>query len=264
MKKCKIFLLVFIFSFQNYFLAQASEPFRFALLSDLHVNPNDPEPAEDLQNAVNDVNALKGIDFVLITGDVSNFGDTVSLKAAKQMLEKLHMPFYIIPGNHDLKWNEPGATNFIKVFHDDKFRFKHKGFLFIGFATAPLTNSTNGYIQKQDIDWMKTILKKSGKKIPFFAVTHYPLQTGDVDNWKDMTDVLKKYNIQAILNGHYHRNVILNEDGIPGIVTRSTMRSKKTVGGYSVFSLSDSVRVYEKRIGVAEDLWLTLPLVNRR
>jgi len=261
MKKYSVFLFVFVLYFQIHFLAVASEPFRFALFTDLHISSKNLQPAEALVNAVNDVNASKNIDFVLVSGDVSNLGDTISLKKAKQMLDKLKIPYYILPGNHDLKWNEPQAGNFKQIFKSDKFSFKHKGFVFIGFTTAPLTKGSNGYIQKCDIDWTKAVLKKTGNKVPVLAVTHYPLLTGDVDNWKDMTDVLKKCNIQTVLSGHYHRNVLLNYDGIPGIVNRSTQLDKDNVGGYSVYSVSDSIRVSEKRIGRPEELWLALPLI---
>lgn len=258
MKKFHILLLVCFFLISCVVLA--TEPFRFALLTDLHISTTNPQPSEDLKYAVNDVNSLKDIDFVLVSGDVSNQGDTASLKEARQLLKKLKMPYYIVPGNHDIRWSEPQATNFKKVFGADKFRFTHKGYLFIGFTTAPLTKSTNGIIQKEDIDWIQTVLEKSGTSMPFFAVTHYPLQTGDVDNWKELTDIFKKYNVQAVLGGHYHRNVLLNYDGIPGIVCRSTLRASNPVGGYSIFSVSDSIKVSEKRIGRQEELWLAFPI----
>jgi len=257
----KKYLFVFFLLLTGFsFVAFATEPFRFALFSDLHISHTNPQAAEDLQRAVNDVNAQKDIDFVLVSGDVSNLGDTVSLKEARQMLEALHMPYYIVPGNHDIRWLDPAATNFAKVFRADKFSFTHKGYRFIGFATAPLAKPGNGVIQREDINWVKSVLDKTGKVTPVFAVTHYPLQTGDVDNWKDMTAVLKQYNVTAVLGGHYHRNVFFNYDGIPGIICRSTLRSKDLAGGYSIFSVSDTVKVSEKRIGRQEEPWLELPL----
>lgn len=258
MKKLHTLLLVYLFLIPC--VVFATEPFRFALLTDLHISTINPQPSEDLRLAVADVNTLKDIDFLLVSGDVSNLGDTASLREARQLLQKLKMPYYIVPGNHDIRWSEPQATNFKKVFGADKFTFTHKGYLFVGFTTAPLTKSTNGIIQKEDINWIQTVLEKSGTAMPFFAVTHYPLQTGDVDNWKELTDIFKKYNVQAVLGGHYHRNVLLNYDGIPGIISRSTLRAADPPGGYAVFSVSDSLGVFEKRIDEQETLLFSLPL----
>jgi len=257
MKKIKYFFFLLFLVIQ--FAVFATEPFSFALFSDLHISSTNPEPSEDLQKAVADVNKLSGIEFVIIAGDVSNLGDVISLKMAKQMLQKLRMPYHIIPGNHDVKWYETGAENFNSVFGDDKFEFSHKSVTFIGFTTAPMNRSGLGTIQVEDLKWVKMMLEKTGAEKHVFVITHYPLQTGDVDNWSEMIKVLKKFNVQAVLGGHVHRNVLFNYEGIPGIISRSTLRGKDQVGGYSVFSVSDSIRVYEKKTNKPQEKWLTLP-----
>lgn len=258
MKKRNTLILIYLVLFLC--VAFAAKPFRFALFTDTHISPTITQPTEDLINAVNDVNSLNDIDFVIVSGDVSDLGDTVSLKIARKQLEKLHMPYFILPGNHDIRWSEPQAANFKKIFQADKFSFTHKGYNFVGFATAPQAKSGKGIIRNEDIDWLQKTLDSTKNDVPVFAVTHYPLQTGDVENWKDATDVLKKHNIKAVLGGHYHRNVLFNYDGIPGIISRSALRAKDPVGGYSVFAVSDTIKVWEKRIGQKELLWLELPM----
>ena len=259
----KILYFFFLFLFEFHFAAFATKPFRFALFSDLHISSTNHQPSDDLQHAVMDVNTLPGIDFVIVSGDVSNLGDTLSLRMAKQMLHKLKMPYYIIPGNHDVKWYEKGSVNFNAVFGDTKFDFSHNDIEFIGFTTAPLTNKGSGFIQPDDLNWMKKKLVKAGIEKPVFIITHYPLQTGDVDNWAGLVDILLYYNVQAVLGGHYHRNVLFNYKGIPGIISRSTLRGNDRTGGYSVFSISDSIRTYEKKIGQSEEKWLTLPFERK-
>jgi predicted phosphohydrolase len=170
------------------------------------------------------------------------------------------MPFYIVPGNHDFQWNVKGPADFIRVFGDDKFIFTHKNFIFAGITSAPLQKSSNGLIQQADISWLKNELKTIGETKPTIIITHYPLLDGDVDNWSDLINVLHKFNVKVILNGHYHRNVMLNFDGIPGIVNRSTLRAKDAIGGYSLYTVSDSIIVSEKRIGQPEEVWLEFPL----
>jgi len=255
MKIKQVLFILLIIGIQ--FSVFATEPFRFALFTDLHISPANPIPSEDLTRAVDDVNALTGIDFVIVSGDVSESGDGKSLQAAKTMLDKLKMPYYITAGNHETKWSESGFTDFTRIFGNDKFSFAHKGCKFIGFTTGPIIKMGDGHIAPQDIDWVDAELKKAGTEVPVFVITHYPLQTGDVDNWYDMTDVLRKYNVQTLLNGHYHRNVFLNYDGIPGVVNRSTLRAGNKIGGYTIYGVSDSIRVYEKKIGQPELNWLT-------
>jgi outer membrane protein assembly factor BamB/predicted phosphohydrolase len=262
MKKIYFFIILFLVGIQCN--ATDRESFRFALFTDLHISSINPVPSEDLTNVVNDVNALTGIDFVIVSGDVSESGDGKSLLEAKGMLDKLRMPYYITAGNHETKWSESGFTDFNRIFGNDKFSFTHKGCKFIGFTTGPIIKMGDGHIAPQDIDWVRSELNKTGKEIPVFVITHYPLLTGDVDNWYDMTDVIRKYNVQCMLNGHYHRNVVLNYDEIPGVVNRSILRAKDKTGGYTIYTISDSIRVFEKKTGKEEEKWLTLPFETKR
>jgi 3',5'-cyclic AMP phosphodiesterase CpdA len=262
MNKLSIIIITLFLYFQTPFVSFASTTFQFALFTDLHISETDSIAVVDLQNAVNEVNAAKEIEFVLVSGDVTHYGDTISLYKAKKILQKLSVPFYIVPGNHDVKPMNFGNTNFIHVFGMDKFKFEKNGYLFFGISSVPNVKGGNALINPSDLNWIKKQLKATGKINPVFAITHYPLLTGDMDNWKEMSNILQKYNVSAVLGGHYHRNVLLNYDGIPGIVNRSTLRGKNIVGGYSIYSISDSIRVYEKRIGFLKEKWLTLPIKN--
>jgi len=252
-------LYIFLFLLPFQFTVFAAKPFRFALFTDLHISVYNPQNAEDLKLAVNDVNADDKIEFVLITGDVSDLGDTTSLKIAKDLLYGLKIPYYITSGNHDTKPDEIGSANFIRVFGADKFSFISNDYQFLGFPTGPEKGGNIGHIDAEDFNFVKSVLDKNK---PTFIITHYPLLKGDLDNYMGMTDLLKKYNVKAVLNGHYHRNVLLNYDGIPGIVNRSTLRATQKVGGYSIYLISDSLKVSEKIIGLPERIWLALPLQN--
>lgn len=255
----QLIIIVLLLSANQLF---AAEVFRFALITDLHVQMQNAQPAEDLKNAIDDINQQKNIDFVIIAGDITENGDEASLLEAKNIISKLTVPWYITFGNHEIKWSESGATDYLKIFGNDKFSFTHKGFKFIGFLTVPVIKKGKGHIVPQDIEWVNNELKLC--KLPIIAITHYPLQTGDVDNWYDMTDVLRKFNTQAVLNGHYHRNALLNFDAIPGIVNRSTLRGKAAKGGYSIYTVSDSLHVAEKKIDAEEEIWLSLPIENKK
>ena len=107
-----------------------AKDFRFALFTDLHIT-HSTTAAEDLQRAVDQVNATSGIDFVLVSGDITEEGDLASLQKAKSLLDKLKVPYYITSGNHETKWSESGCTDFNKVFGSDRFRLEHNGYLFL-------------------------------------------------------------------------------------------------------------------------------------
>jgi len=236
------------------------ENFRFALLTDLHVS-GDSLAYNDLRKSVEQINKTKDIDFVIVSGDVTEEGDRASLKRVKSLLDLLKMKYYITSGNHETKWSESGATDFGHIFGSDRFKFEYNGILFLGFNSGPVIRMADGHVSPQDISWMKKELATFGKDKPVILVTHYPLQEGDVDNWYDVTDAVRQYNIRAFLGGHYHRNLLFNYDGIPGIICRSNLRGKEKVGGYSVFEVTpDSLLVYEQKIGNEPEKWASYSL----
>lgn len=248
----KLFLLLFLCFILS---PLRGEGFRFALLTDLHLN-SDSLAYNDLKRSVDQINKIGKIDFVIVSGDVTEEGDRASLKKVKFLLDQLKVKYYITSGNHETKWSESGATDFGHIFGSDRFRFEYKGFLFLGFNSGPVLRMADGHVSPQDIVWMKNEMRKVGREKPVIIVTHYPLQDGDVDNWYEVTDAIRPFNVRAVLNGHYHSNRMLAYDGIPGIINRSNLRSKDKVGGYSEYEInSDSILVYEHRIGEAPKKW---------
>lgn len=231
-------------------LQAQQQPFRFAQLTDLHLTPHNPMPKEDLLKSVAQLNATDQIDFVLVTGDLTESGDQESMEEVKSCLELLKVPYYVVLGNHETKWSESGCTAFHKVFGDERFVFEHKGIQFIGFNSGPLMRMAYGHVVPQDIHWMTEIMKQAGKQQPFIMVTHYPILKNDVDNWYEVTDAVRPFNVRMFIGGHYHTDKEFRYDGIPGILTRSTLRDKDGKSGYGIFEVtSDSILVYTQRIG---------------
>src|SRR5882762_643052 len=83
--------------------------FRFAWLSDTHVGS--PTGEEDLRVAVRDINSMTGLSFVILSGDVTEYGSLEQFRLAKDILDGIKIPLHVIPGNHDCKWSESGATD---------------------------------------------------------------------------------------------------------------------------------------------------------
>src|SRR5690242_15836197 len=79
----------------------AAEPFRFAWLSDTHVGSLTGE--EDLRASVKDINSSTGLSFVILSGDVTEYGSREYLTLAKDILDQITIPVHVIPGNHDTK-----------------------------------------------------------------------------------------------------------------------------------------------------------------
>lgn len=244
MKKVFLLLSIIIFSFTS--IAQI-KPFRFAFISDTHIGSPDGKAEEDLQRTVNDINSKNDIDFVVITGDITELGTDEELPRAKKIFDSLNVKYYIIPGNHDDGWSESGGMSFISTFGSDRFVFDHNGIRFIACASGPYVRMSDGHIPHDAITWMKKILDTTPVNMPVIFLNHYPMDS-QMDNWYEVIDMFKKRNTILFLCGHGHANKILNFEDIPGIMGRSNLRAKQSEGGYNLVHVrTDSILFTEKK-----------------
>lgn len=256
--------ILFLVLFICYTAEANSQSFKFAFLSDTHISTDPGEPAEDLRRTIADLNLQKDLDFVVITGDITEMGTDLELKLAKSIFAGLKIPYHILPGNHDTGWSESGGLSFIREFGYDKFVFDHKGYRFIGCASGPYVRMSDGHIPRDAVVWLDSVLEKTSKDQPLVFLNHYPLDNG-LDNWYDITDRLKKFNTQFVLGGHYHTNKELEFEGIPATLGRSNLRARQNVGGYNIVNVRPDSVLFSERNPGSENIrtWRKIALGKR-
>jgi outer membrane protein assembly factor BamB/predicted phosphodiesterase len=228
-------------------LSAQTAPFRFAFLSDTHIGSPNGAAEEDLRRTVADINTFKDLDFVVLTGDITELGTDKELALAKKILDSLNIPYYIIPGNHDTGWSESGGLGFTSVFGSDRFFFRHKGISFIGCASGPYVRMSDGHVPRDAVNWMKKQLATLPPGEPVIFLNHYPLDNG-LDNWYEIVDALKERNTILALCGHGHTNRPVNAEGLPAVMGRSNLRAKENEGGYNLVDVRmDSILFTERK-----------------
>ncbi|NSL91158.1 PQQ-binding-like beta-propeller repeat protein [Chitinophaga sp. Mgbs1] len=242
-------------------LTAAQSPFTFAHVSDIHIGSDRAD--EDLRRTVTDINRNPSLAFVIISGDITEFGADSELQLAKSILDSLQKPWYIIPGNHDTKWSESGGNTFRRVFGSETFSFSHAGYTFIGTNCGPNMRMGPGQVPRENIVWLDSLLRKKDTVTPIIYVNHYPQNT-DLNNWYEAIDRLKQHNIQLILCGHGHANRQFDFENIPGIMGRSNLRAKDSIGGYNIVTVAGNTVTYEERTPLLEKnrQWAVVTLRN--
>ncbi len=216
-------------------------PFTFAVLTDAHLyDIKDHKFDKFLEKAVADVNSLQPLpDLVLYAGDIGQSGKESELSKGKKILDKLTMPYKVIPGEHDYYLDLGKAWR--GFFGDDHWSFDHKGVHFIGmnsilvpdfWTMAGLTPKERmgrmeelechrcglwGVGEKQ-LEWLAADVKKLGTDTPVIIMTHSPLwsyyprwnfQTYDAP---EINSILSKFEKVIAIHGHVHQ-VVYNQFG---------------------------------------------------
>lgn len=259
----KKYFLLFLLGFSLTAFSQVKS-FRFAFISDTHIGSPNGSAEEDLRRTVRDINAMNDVAFVVLTGDITELGTNEEIKLAKQILDSLDIPWYIIPGNHDTGWSESGGVMFTTVFGYDKFSFEFNGIKFLGCASGPYVRMSDGHVPRDAINWLDKELKKVKKNQPVIFLNHYPIDNG-LDNWYEITDRLRKHNTWAILCGHGHANKAMNFEDIPGVMGRSNLRAKDNEGGYNLVDVRNDSILFTVRRPVSgnERKWTGIKIESR-
>lgn len=220
---------------------------RFAWLSDTHVGSD--RGADDLRISVGDINTIPGLSFVLVSGDVTEMGSFENLRLAKDILDGLRVPYYIIPGNHDTKWSESGGSDFARLWGADRFAFESGGFRFIGLAQGPVLRMGDGNWAPQDVRWLGGLLAEKGAAAkPTIFVSHYPLDPS-ISNWYAVLDQLKTIPTVAVLVGHGHRNQALDFEGLRGVMGRANIGAKDAAPGFNIVEIGAKTMTFRERTG---------------
>ncbi|MBF6597870.1 MAG: PQQ-binding-like beta-propeller repeat protein [Fermentimonas sp.] len=255
-------ILLLLNVYLNVLRASTFEPFKFALVTDTHIG--NPLNNEDLIRTVEDINTIPEISFVIISGDVTEFGSYEELRIAKDILDNLNVPYYAIPGNHDSNWSESGTNDFLKIFGNETFGFEYNGYKFIGLASGPNMRMSPGQIPRENLTWFFNELEQTSNEIPIIYVNHYPMDEG-LNNWFEVMDELRLYNVKLMLCGHGHNNSALNFEGVKATMCRSNLRAGKEFGGYNIISIeSDSIYLQERIVsGETNTPWLAYSTSER-
>lgn len=217
------------------------DPFRFAVISDAHLfDIKDHKFDSILVKAVSDINKMKPRpDFVLYAGDLGQSGVKAELLKGKKLLDKLKMPYKIIPGEHDYYLDM--GKEWRGLFGDEHWSFNHKGVHFIGmnsilvkdfWSEAKLTAKERMLrmeelechqcglwgVRERQLEWLEKDVKNLSPQTPVFIMTHsplwdyYPRWNFQTEDAPEVRAILRKFDKVIAIHGHVH-HVVYNQIG---------------------------------------------------
>jgi len=258
---------------QTQTLPSGKELFSFALITDLHIGetvaglimlpiswlpalspgftwkyPVDNYWAFTARSAIEQVNQYP-VDFTIVNGDLSAFYNRDEFEFAKELLDRLNKPYYVLRGNHDRKGEQPEDW-FKKVFNleESAYSFSHQGFLFICLDDTRLDNGL-GEIPEKEFAWLEKTLA-ANRQMPTFIFSHRPDELGAPDIKPQTVARFRELlgqnpQIVACFHGHRHKAQISNwkaaSEHLPVILVPST---KEYPSGFGIIRVFENGLVY--------------------
>jgi predicted phosphodiesterase len=210
-----LFFIVILLASSSANLAFSQEvTYRFAVLGD---RTGSHQPGVFPQ-AVEEVNRLNP-DIVLNVGDmIEGYStDTTTLNQQwdefMEIISKLSAPYYLIPGNHDITYDQAEPV-FKKRVRQPYYSFDFQNTHFIMLDVSRIENSED--FPEEQKAWLIDDLKNNQEKQNIFVFFHKPLWFKAIEFKQNdpMHEIFKEYGVDAVFSGHYHNYFTGERDGI--------------------------------------------------
>src|SRR5437879_4764993 len=175
-------------------LNNAAENFHFVVVSDR----TGGNRGRIFSQAMEQINLLQPT-FVVSVGDLIQGYSKDPASLAKQWKElqgytsKLQMPFFYVPGNHDIA--NPVETDVWKErFGRRYYHFLYKDVLFLAVCSDdPSEDKENGKLTKEQVEYFQKVLNDNPNARWTFVLVHKPMWTHsnlDKNGWLDLEKTL--------------------------------------------------------------------------
>lgn len=216
-----------------------------AQLSDLHLTAAGElchgrvDTAANLRRVVAQLTAMQPRpDLVLITGDLVERGSEAEYALLRELLDRLPMPYYLVPGNHDHRQRmlaafadhdhlpPPGSEHVLYAIDDYPVRL-------IALDTA-LHGEPHGQLCDTRLDWLDRTLAERPDTPTVIFMHHPPFATGirwidaaGLHGGRRMRAIVARHpQVQRVLCGHAHRSIQLLWGGTIASVAPSSCHAQ--------------------------------------
>lgn len=144
------------------------------------------------------------VDFILQTGDLVSHNDEGHYRVTALYLSRagIDVPFYVVPGNHDVKG---GAGRFQKEIGPREFSFRRGRVFFVALDDAMGEPPAVPRIEER--------MARAGPEDAVVLAMHVPpfdAKGNPLPGWGEFTEWLKRSRVRYLLCGHIHGYLRLN------------------------------------------------------
>ncbi|AYY11827.1 hypothetical protein EF847_02920 [Actinobacteria bacterium YIM 96077] len=195
---------------------------RFAMVTDVHINAEEPERTADLERIMRHIEDRNPA-FVLNCGDVTDLGLAEEFEHYLSAIPSgLKSRMRAVPGNHEQQWLVDAFESYDHYLGRTRYSFNAAGFHVVGLD--PLVMQEWGwYFDRELLDWLERDLKHAPKDVPILLFLHFPLGNdwNYVHNDDELLRVIGPYPVRGIFTGHAHITRISAYNGATEVLGNS-------------------------------------------
>ena len=168
--------------------------FRFVVISDTQ------RFYDELDDVVEALNSRTDIDFLVLTGDITDFGTAKEYRWINERMQKLGIPFLTVIGNHDCVGNGKKIYKAMYGPYDYTMNIGRNRFVFMN------TNSLEFSDPVPDLNVFRNALKDTANFDQAFVLSHIPPFDVDFDKSmeEEFTRISKESKVKVSIHGHQH------------------------------------------------------------
>ncbi len=168
--------------------------FKFAVISDTQ------RFYDELEDVVTALNKRNDIDFLILTGDITDFGTTKEYRWINDRMQELGIPFLTVIGNHDCVGNGKKIYKAMYGPYDYTMNIGRNRFVFIN------TNSREFSDPVPDLNFFRNALSDTATFDQAFVLSHIPPFDGDFERSmeKEFVRISNDSKVKVSIHGHKH------------------------------------------------------------
>ncbi len=196
------------------------DDFRVFHITDPHLKSSPSSRDDRLLSALYQA-SMTNADFMVLSGDIVDFGTADSFERAVDFLKQSQVPVFVGPGNHDVDSDGRGFSTYSSFFGPDYYTAN------IGpDIILVMCNSHGKRLNDTQIQWIERDLSQNEAETKILCI-HHPLYNLnnppnyylDDDEAFELIDICDKHDVDMVLTGHLHNDRVDRVNGTLWILT---------------------------------------------
>ena len=221
------------------------------------ISPNIGQAGADtaLSNVITSINSDSTLEFVIVSGNLTAHGYNKELEQTKSILDKLSIPYNVIPGENDLRRSESAGEKINSIFGAKHFLYKNRNYIYLGLNNTVTWRNGRGHFSPEELSWLTDTSKSISPNDEIYIYSYFPFDS-KTDNWFKVINKLTDFKVTAIFSSLGKAETISKGYMVPTVIGTNSYDTKHW--SYNIVEdKNDSLYFYEVKNGISKQ-WGTL------